>query len=748
MSDTREWFSAIELAGLPGLPDTSRSVRRIAMRESWTTKKSISLSGQPCLMYHISNLPKTSKSALLSMHSAGLAPADNVAKIDIAQSNARLAGLPESAQQRIDNKIALINAAQQFAKERQLSCTHADPLFVADYAAGKITIAAEVRSEYPSVSVRSLNRWREIISSKGIAFLAGDYFGIGKREPRQSKSLIDQHADLSALIKKVLIQIPHARATQIHEALKPYCNNKSLPLPSLKTIERWTNKFREKNTMLLMSISDPDGYKSKFQPAFGSRSEHVERLDQEWQMDASPADVMCTDGRFHIIGCIDVWSRRLKFLVTASPTAQAVAECLRKCILAWDNVPETAKTDNGTDYRSKHMKRVFLSLAIEQVLCDAYSGDQKPFIERVFGTFTRGHVEWLPGFIGHSVADRKKIEARKSLAQRRADPDNVIPVSMTSDDLQKYCDHWTDNVYQHKVHSDLSITPFQKAAQSHDQKRSITDVRVLDILLSPAPGGDGWRVVTKKGIELEKAHFTAPELEKYFGQRVQVLLLPNHGQVVVNGTDPDTDHFGFICIAQCDERLGISRLETAVKAKTMRNERMKAAKQNIKDATKHINIEEVLGEMYRDSAANAKTVVEFPKPSAPHESSGVNAANSAVAALNASPRDTFELIAAAQHRALVAQIEAEDITAGNSNPFGARRLQNALDSGDAFAPVFNTRFERTRWTLTQARHRPLTLEERDFLVTFKKENRSQYESAREFVDEQFGAVAEDPANPG
>ena len=46
---------------------------------------------------------------------------------------------------------------------------------------------------------------------------------------------------------------------------------------------------------------------------------------------------------------------------------------------------------------------------------NAYSGWEKPHIERFFRTLSHGLIELLPAYIGHCVADRQVIEARKEL---------------------------------------------------------------------------------------------------------------------------------------------------------------------------------------------------------------------------------------------------------------------------------------------------------------------------------------------
>ncbi len=57
--------------------------------------------------------------------------------------------------------------------------------------------------------------------------------------------------------------------------------------------------------------------------------------------------------------------------VTRTQRAEAVLLLVRKAILAW-GVPETVKTDNGSDFKATAVRRAFASLAIAHELCDPF----------------------------------------------------------------------------------------------------------------------------------------------------------------------------------------------------------------------------------------------------------------------------------------------------------------------------------------------------------------------------------------
>jgi len=77
-----EWFSAIELAGKPGLPSTGRSVSRMAKREDWKFRARRAQGGGK--EYHISSLPEETQAALrqkaVETPRRGLTVVDNTGK--------------------------------------------------------------------------------------------------------------------------------------------------------------------------------------------------------------------------------------------------------------------------------------------------------------------------------------------------------------------------------------------------------------------------------------------------------------------------------------------------------------------------------------------------------------------------------------------------------------------------------------------------------------------------------------------
>jgi len=526
-------------------------------------------------------------------------------------------------QQVVDAKLAILQTWEAFRQERYLSSTRSGPIFAEAYNTGQVDIHSEVRGLIPAISASSLQRWGRALRKEGITALANPHRG------RAGTGQIDTQPAIKEFVLGMITSTPHCRAHHILDALQArFGQDDSVKLPALRSLQRWIQCWRKQNEQTITAVSHPDKWKSKYMVAFGGAGDDVIRLNQRWEMDSTPADVLLTDGRHTLIGCIDVYSRRAKILVSKTSKATAVSLLIRRSILDW-GVPETIKTDNGQDYVSHHIRRCLAGLAIQQELCPPFQPWKKPFIERFFRTFSHDVVELLAGYIGHNVADREAIRARQSFADRLMKRGEVFEIKMSAAELQEFCDRWCETIYHHRPHSGLgNETPFARAASWREPVRRIQDERALDILLAEVPG-NGLRTVQKKGIQIDWAWFIAPELEAYVGQTVHVRFDPQDlGYIYVFDDD------GFVCLAQCPERTGISRQEIAAKARELQKKRVQEERQALKQLAKAIKTDEVVDEIFRAKAQASGKLALFPSPSIAHDSPGLQAAAEAVASIN------------------------------------------------------------------------------------------------------------------
>lgn len=667
------YYTAKEIAKALGV--SKKTVFDLAKRDNWPPRKRAGRGGP--LEYPLECLPLEAREALAEQTGS---PARREGeqegkKLALAEKNQKQAarkdaeaglqgvlGLRGSEKQRHEDRFAIVDDWGTYRKVSGKSVKRSMEAYALLYNQGQRPGMEEIRKRIRKISARTLMKWRNILKTKGhLGAEYGNKKGSGK---------IDSQPDVKDFVEGMLITKPHASASLVLKALDARFP-KDADLPSQGRLAKWMNRWKTENAMLFSACINPDQYKDSYMAAFGSASEDVVYLNQRWEFDGTPADLMLTDGRHHLCGVIDVFSRRARLLVTPTAKATAVAGLLRRSILDWGLPPEdwglTAKTDNGSDYVGHHMTRVFKSLKIIQKLCPPFSPWHKPHIERFFRTFSHDLVELAPGYIGHDVAERQAIEARKAFSERLFKKDQVIDVAMSSEDLQAFCDEWVNNIYQHAPHEGLHRkTPFQVANEWQEPVRRISNERALDLLLAEAPGNGGKRTVSKKGLRLDNGLYIAPELWAWIGDEVLVLYDPvDQGRVAVYslGDDPR-----FICIAEDPDRTGIDRAEVAAKARELQTKTIQEAKAELKRTAKRLDIDHIADEIRAHKACEAAKIIELPKQSTEFTTPALDAAAQAAEALDGPKPERDKTAFLAGRLQEIREKEAELAAAREENP--------------------------------------------------------------------------------
>lgn len=598
----KNWFSASELVDLdlPAMPSTQQGVKLRATKEDWDSRPRSAVGGGT--EYQILSLPVPAREELARRHlqqfnptAAGAIPEGQRATAQAGLN--RLASTNGHAFERATAKLELLAVFNEWQKLTGIPLKSARTAFAALWNARQIPAPTELYAAIPQTSDSTLRRDQQNLKKDGAARLGGNQ---GKH--RKGAGTIDSDETLQAVIvgllqagfnSKNIMRSLRARADEFEK------------LPAYRSLQRWIGDYQNANKALVSAMKDPDEFRNKYRVAAGSTSEEVLRLNQRWELDSTPTDVMLADGRRHaIVGAIDVYSRRVKFLVTRTSNSNAISSLIRKCMIDW-GVPEQVKTDNGSDYVSKQTKAVFEGLRIEHILCPPGSPERKPHIERVFRTVLHSLFEILPAFIGHNVAERKAIEARG----RHLEPAIALE-ALTPEELQEICDQWLANVYEHEAHGGLNgRTPFEVAAASPDKLHRIEDERALDMLLMPIASGGGLRTVTKKGIAAENTHFLAPELGLHVGRQVKVFLDEADAAAIYVRAESGE----FICKAFAPERAGLSRPEINAQMKAVQAAYVKEHRAASKRKAPVAREDRAVRDILEAEARKAGKLANFPK---------------------------------------------------------------------------------------------------------------------------------------
>lgn len=651
----KAFLSAAEIASLslPGLPDTKRGVLFAATRSNWQSRQRSGRGGG--LEYAVDSLPPEARAAYVGQHVAAIEVPASIARDAAAEPNAEAIGAG-GAQAR-DARLAILALVDRLKSTASLAGKQADRYLCDEYNLGHLIVADWIRAEVKSLTPRTLARWRALAVKGQKSKLAVD-----RAAARKGTGVLDRAngGEVRTFILAYLAKQPHLTAHHIRALVADRfpvvtVSKRTVQVPPIRTFQRALNIWKTSYRVELESIRNPDGFKSTMR--FAARVAHpASRLNEVWQIDASPADVLTTDGRYTVYVCIDIFSRRLVAHVSKTPRAAAVGLLIRKAILAW-GVPERIKTDNGSDFIARATQRLFAALAIEHETSAAFSPEQKGHIERAIGTMQRDLMRTLAGFIGHSVADRKVIEGRKAFSARLGETaEDMFEVSLSAADLQTHVDNWCKDIYGNRPHAGLNgQSPFAVAAMATARLRRIEDVRALDMLLAPVAGKDGLRTITKTGLRIGGAHYIGGFLN--VGETVLVRMDEHDmGRAYVFAEDGET----YLGEAIAPDLAGINPVAANLAVRAEQKRHIDERMADVKREARKIKAADMAPAIHRQALAAAGKLVEFPRAADTHETPALAAAQ--LPHQPDVPSHSDEVIA------MAAQLRAEQLEAANVKP--------------------------------------------------------------------------------
>ncbi len=395
-------------------------------------------------------------------------------------------------------------------------------------------------------------------------------------------------------------------------AILELMHSRFAPLPSVHTVRRFIAKLEASKPALLASFRDPDLFKSKYRVALGRADAGVSYAHQIWEIDTTKADVMTKEGRKSILGIVDVWSRRTFYLVVDSESAQSVRRTLVAAMTAWGVMPEVLRTDQGSGYINATVRTACELLGIVHDPVPPASGDKKPFVERMFGTFTRERAELLGGYIGHNVAEASRLRA---VARKETKRPVIVP-ELSADELQAIVTNWLDGVYHVRAHSSLGASPMSRWTNSPRAARGAPDEGTLKLLLSALVGQ---AQVTKRGITWKKGRYWTAPLAAYVGRTV-ILRRDEDDLGALFVFDEDQRYIGTAVNA---ERSGLSDRDFAVEARRQQAALMNAQRAELRDKKRRFSFEDARNAVLRRDAEEAGKLVTLPVRTAPHQTPAI-----------------------------------------------------------------------------------------------------------------------------
>lgn len=491
-----------------------------------------------------------------------------------------------------------------------------------------------------------------------------------------------RHPDVAAAVEAVLSERRLA-APRVLELLA----TRFALLPSRRSLQRFIAGLEASKPALLASARDPDLYRGRHRVALGRADGGVSRAHEMWEIDTTKADVHLAEGRMMVLGLIDRWSRLARFLVVPSESGQSVRRLLVGAMADWNVTPEEVATDNGAGFINASLKTALPALGVAHRVCPPGSPWKKPFVERLFGTFTRERAELLGGYSGHSVGEAQRLRAAAKHRTGRA----AIAPEMTAAELQAVLDAWVAGVYHQREHGTTRHAPLVRARATPAPPRAAPGPDALRTALSALVGP---RTVGKKGIVWRGGSYWSPQLPAFVGRTVLVRRDEDDlGALFVFDEDGR-----FVDTAVNHERAGLSEERFARWAQETQAEWMNRARAELRAKARDFSFERARDAVLRQDAEAAGKLVElFPGQRAPHSTPTIDS----LAEPPAPPRPDEAAIAAALARTApapkqpartvdekVAEADALIAAARRGEPVEERRLSAARLYADS--PEYRT----------------------------------------------------------
>jgi hypothetical protein len=450
-------------------------------------------------------------------------------------------------------------------------------LYAARLADKRVELPDWVASFYPEPSFDTLYLWHRKYKAEGMA-------GLTWRNKGCKITHWTRHPEQARFVESFFLNEPTVSATKLYQGIKATFKT---DLPSQTTVTRWLDNYKEKNPQAVLMATSPDRAKSSYQVAFGSRSAHVKRLNQLWELDGTSANIRFKgdSGRYKVLGAEDVFSGRIVLTLAESESGQALGQLMFKAINRLGAV-ETVKTDNGKAFVGKFATRLYADLGIEHIRCTPFSGEQKPHIENSLGRFNHDFVPVMPGATGANVAEAQDRRSRKTFAQRlkEAKEGEDVETGVTKEYFEKFMEDWC-LAEDHRPRKNGRLkgkTPAQVVdewATKHKVRRIKDTERLAYLLIPPVT-----KTIGKKGIKYNHYIYIAPELGDLVGREVEIRASPDTpGRIAVfyNGE--------FLCIAKEPRLENIDQAEVAARARARQQAANKVTRAYQRAVRKHVN---------------------------------------------------------------------------------------------------------------------------------------------------------------
>ncbi|WNL39858.1 DNA-binding protein [Halomonas sp. PAMB 3232] len=444
------WYTAKELAGLPGVPGTERNVRAFAQRHNWEGQRRL---GSKAVEYAFAVLPTETQSALLLKSADDSKPTPQSSH---SSNTCVVTDEPRPGQQQLTDaqrkvmtaRVAFVREIERMSKmvsQQRAIITlveHAREGDLTPYLNERVVLANDRKSDTRTLSERTLKRWIADFRKHGER-------GLAPKRRKPDMGMPEWAGDFLKRYQKPQKPSVEAAYQMLVEQTEP-------PHPSIHQVRRWLAKLspeaRERGRM--------GAHELKALQPFKRRTSADLLPNDVWVADGHTFDAEVINPvtgqafRPEVTLIIDWATRRIVgFALNLAESTLATLDALRDAV-SRVGMFNLFYVDNGSGFDNATVYEVVDRLGGSITHSLPYNSQARGVIERAHQSILVKLAKELPSFIGADMDKEASTKAHK--LSRRDIKAGLKPALIPT--FQEFFDRLNDalDVYNHRPHKGLS----------------------------------------------------------------------------------------------------------------------------------------------------------------------------------------------------------------------------------------------------------------------------------------------------
>ena len=235
-------------------------------------------------------------------------------------------------------------------------------------------------------------------------------------------------------------------------------------------------------------------------------------------------------GRPWLSVLMDGFSRKILAMVITfdPPSYRTLMALMEDCVKRHQRLPNTMVTDNGKEFKSAYFEQFCGLYGIQLMRRPSAKARFGAIIERMFGVINSQFLHTVPG---NTQNTRNVRQLTKSV-----DPKGLA--TWTLEDLIFKLEYYAHQIYNHRPHGTLLVSPEQKWAEGMEnfgarEQRIVKNDEVFRMMILPSTSKGSAKIHPGKGVKIHGFYYWADVMRspKYEGKSVKVKYDPQDASV-------------------------------------------------------------------------------------------------------------------------------------------------------------------------------------------------------------------------